>query len=83
MGRADRIALLRRFKDQGKTIKIQPMCPKVEYDRFRVLDVEGSSVHFKKESNQDQISVPLRRVEDVLDDGGTDLPTVLLNGRLQ
>jgi hypothetical protein len=79
----DRIAQLRRYSRDQFAVRILPLVPRCPFNSFRVTKVDSASVAFEKDSNRETITIPIQRVEDVLDVGDSAPPTVLLNGRLQ
>jgi hypothetical protein len=59
------------------------MIPECPYNSFHVRSVESGVVTLEKDSNQQTLTVPAQRVEDVLAGGSEETPMLLLNGRLQ
>ena len=57
--------------------------PRYPLNSFRVTNVGMASVLFEKDSNRETITIPIQRIEDVLDMGENTAPDVLLNGWLQ
>ncbi len=82
-GPGDRLAQLRAYAQGYKMVRILPLVPTCQYDSFRVKEVASELVTFEKLSNQQTLTVPAQRIEDVLGAAPPELPTVLLNGRLQ
>ena len=79
----DRLARLRSYARNNTHVKILPLLPAYQYNSFRVTDVGTGTVTFHKDSNLQDVHVPAQRIEDVLEAGPRELPTVLVNGRLQ
>ena len=79
----DRLARLRSYARKGIAVRIMPLVPAYQYNSFRVSEVGNDTVTFHKESNRQDLHVPAQRIEDVLEAGPHEPPTVLLNGRLQ
>lgn len=65
-----------------KKCRLQPMPPEHEYNEFFIKSVDDNLVTFSKTSNEQRLVVPVRRVEEVLQAGPGELPTVLLKGSL-
>jgi hypothetical protein len=78
----DRIARLRTFARDRRELKVFPTVPCRHNNSFRVYSVEHAAVVFTK-SNGENITVPVERIEDVLDSGASESAIVQLNGRLQ
>jgi len=80
----DHLARLRAYSQTGTLVKILPLVPATtQYRNFRVKSVESGIVTLEKDSNRQTLTVPAHRVEDVMHAEPPELPTVLLNGRLQ
>jgi hypothetical protein len=80
----DHLARLRAYARSGTLVKILPLIPATtQYKTFRVKSVESGIVTLEKDSNRQTLTVPAQRVEDVMHAEPPELPTVLLNGRLQ
>jgi len=79
----DHLARLRAYARTGALVKILPLVPTPQHKTFRVKSVESGIVTVEKDSNRQTLIVPSQRVEDVMHAEPPELPTVLLNGRLQ
>lgn len=82
-GPGDRVAQLRVLARNRTPVSIVPMVPTWQYNSFHVKSVEAGVVMLEKDSNHQSLTVPVQRIEDVLGGGPDELPTLLLNGRLQ
>jgi hypothetical protein len=80
----DHLAQLRAYARTGTLVKILPLVPATtQYKNFHVKSVESGIVTLEKDSTRQTLTVPAQRVEDVMHAEPPELPTVLLNGRLQ
>jgi hypothetical protein len=82
-GHGDRVARLRQLAAKKTVVRVAPLVPQPEYDRFTVYDVQAHTVVLRKESSHETIGVPLQRVAEVLDQGDDQPPRVMIQGRLQ
>jgi len=78
----DRLARLRGFSKERRLVQILPTVPLPQYNSFMVEEVSATKVRFQKNGIAD-VHVPAERIEDVLETGEHEHPTVYLNGRLQ
>jgi hypothetical protein len=78
----DRLARLRRLQEKQRPVRILPTVPACQYNSFTVEEVTPTTVRFQK-SGLANVSVPAERIEDVLETGEHEPPTVQVNGRLQ
>src|ERR1039458_32960 len=79
----DRLPQLRAYARSYTPLQILPMVPACQYNSFRVKNVESGVVTFEKDSNRQSLNVPAQRIEALLGAAPQELPTVLLDGRLQ
>lgn len=74
---------LRDLARGNSTVRISPIVPPQEYDKFSAVRVTAGSVIFEKHSSGQQVEIPVSSVADILDTGQSKPPMVLLGGRLQ
>jgi hypothetical protein len=79
----DRIARLRVLARTRSVVRISPLVPPIQYDRFLVKDVRSDVLIVDKESSDEQVTIPVQRVAEILPTKPGDAPLVMLNGRLQ
>jgi len=82
-GPGDRVAHLRRFAVDRTVVRVSPLIPVPEYDRFSVREVQSHMVVLEKKSSNQIVGVPLQRVAEILDQGSNEPPLVRIQGRLQ
>ena len=82
-GPGERAAQLRGYARDHTPVRVLPMIPECPYNSFRVKSVDSGVVTLEKDSNRQTLTVPAQRIEDVLAGGSGEVPTLLLNGRLQ
>lgn len=81
-GLGDRLALLRAYARERKTVMIAPTVPVCQYNSFTVEQVEAKTVTFRKNGIA-SVDIPAERIEEVLERGSHEPPVVHLRGRLQ
>jgi hypothetical protein len=77
-----RLARLRAFARERKTVSIVPTVPGCQYNSFMVEEVNATHVRFQKNGIAN-VDIPAGRIEDVLEAGTHEQPVVHLAGRLQ
>jgi hypothetical protein len=79
----DRIAQLRRLAKDRAVVRVSPLVPHIQYDRFRVSEIPPGTVILDKESSDERVRIPSQRVSEILSGEPHEPPILLLNGRLQ
>jgi hypothetical protein len=79
----DRTAKLRQFARNRTVVRVSPLIPPLQFDRFSVTEANDGTLRLEKESSDQQVTIPLQRVAEILRTGTIEPPTVMLNGRLQ
>jgi len=82
-GPGDRNAQLRAYARNHIAVRILPMIPECQYNSFHLKSIDSGVVTLEKDSNRQTLTLPTQRIEDVLAGGPDEVPTVLVNGRLQ
>jgi hypothetical protein len=82
-GTGDRGTQLRAYARNHTAVRVLPMIPECQYNSFHLKSVDPGVVTLEKDSNRQTLTVPSQRIEDVLAGGVDEIPTVVLNGRLQ
>jgi hypothetical protein len=80
---SDIAATLRAFSRTRRVVRVAPLFPRCEYDLFTVRSVQSDAVTLHKQSNMEDVTVPLPRVAELLSTGDDEAPTLVVNGRLQ
>jgi hypothetical protein len=78
----DRLARLRRFKEERRAVKILPTLPVCKHNSFTVEEVNPAHVVFQQ-GGMANVTVPAERIAQVLDAGPHASPIVHVGGRLQ
>ena len=79
----DRAAKLRAFASKRKIVRVSPLVPPSQYDRFIVCEATSEAVRLERHGIGESVSVPNSRIDGVLVTGDDEPPTVILEGRLQ
>ena len=79
----DHISQLREFTRMRTVIRVTPLIPQGARDLFRVEDLQADSLILEKSGSGDRITIPMRRIIEILKLGSSEAPLVRIEGRLQ